>query len=104
MAEQGVQEPALSRISPEDVFTERDRILGQIKNIYQNIEKTTHPMLIQQIEDEADFIVNMMVRLERLTGGKFRSDDTAVIQGKVSQTYTLADRMLRGLQRFVKRS
>lgn len=85
MNEPSHQERTIVPPSPEFVYTERDRIIGQIKHIYKNVEREIHPILSQMIEAEADRIINIMTRLESLKLLECCPASTADCKGNVSQ-------------------
>lgn len=98
------QEPANTCLSPEEVYAERDRVLGQVKNIYQNLEKSTHRMLKMKIENEADEIVRIIATIARLKHGEFQSAGNLVVEGIVPRIYIVVDLILTCLKGCVKRS
>lgn len=98
------QEPANTCLSPEEVYAERDRVLGQVNNIYQNLEKSTHPMLKTKIENEAYEIVRIIATIVRLELGQFQSAGNLGIEGIVPRIYIVVDLILMCLKGCVKRA
>lgn len=88
MNELSEQEPAATSLSPEEVYAERDRVLGQVKNIYQNLEKSAHPMLAMKIEKEAEAIVGIIAAIASLKRGEFQSAGHLVIEGMFANMYS----------------
>lgn len=74
-----------------------------MKNIYQNLEKSTHPMLKLRIENEADEIVRIIAAIVSLKLGEFQSAGELVIEGIVPQIYIVVDLILMCLKGNVNR-
>lgn len=81
MNEPSEQDPGATSLSPEEVYAERDRVLGQVKNIYQNLEKPTHPTPATKIEKEAEAIVGIIAAIASLKRSEFQPPGHLAIEG-----------------------